>query len=438
MSKSITVFQDNIKVGYLKYTQYKYTFEYDAGYNGCKLIGLNAKSDNKSNELYPIFENLLPEGNRREKLLNSLKSENLLDALLSTKETHGNFDFITTEDEKEYIKSNSKMKYNWTDLKDKILGKNKYPNVVDCNVLIDDAILDDKNSINYSSLSGYQNKIDVSFKGDKLLAVQENSTYLLKPFNRVLSEYKINDKTSGKFPYLSLLEHRDMSFFKNEFGFDVPESGIIKADNQFHYIVKRYDRFEGYKIKQFDFAQLMNVKSEDKYDFSSEALFEKIDDILGDNNSKLKALKFYFASSIIQNNDLHLKNISVIDTGNGKFELAPLYDVISTGTYSDKDNDLALSIKDKSTHQKGKFTVKSFYGLADILGIDKSVFKVEAEKILEIYLEKMPEYIENSKQLLDIDSLDYKVSKYKTENFIDKMQRSFNYRGNQLKKVGML
>ena len=132
------------------------------------------------------------------------------------------------------------------------------------------------------------------------------------------------------------------------------------------------------------------------------------------------------------------KNISVIDTGNGKFELAPLYDVISTGTYSDKNNDLALSIADKSTHQKGKFTVESFYGLADILGIDKSVFKVEAEKIVEIYLEKMPKYIENSKQLLGIDSLDYKVSEYKTENFIDKMQRSFNYRVTQLKKVGML
>ena len=72
------------------------------------------------------------------------------------------------------------------------------------------------------------------------------------------------------------------------------------------------------------------------------------------------------------------------------------------------------------------------------MGIDKSVFKVEAEKIVEIYLEKMPKYIENSKQLLGIDSLDYKVSEYKTENFIDKMQRSFDYRVTQLKKVGML
>jgi serine/threonine-protein kinase HipA len=81
-----------------------------------------------------------------------------------------------------------------------------------------------------------------------------------------------------------------MTFAKNELGFDVPYSAIVKAkDVDYHYVTKRYDRINRLKYNQVDFAQVMGIKSTDKYKSSSEALFEAINKKLSSKEAKLKA-----------------------------------------------------------------------------------------------------------------------------------------------------
>jgi hypothetical protein len=80
------------------------------------------------------------------------------------------------------------------------------------------------------------------------------------------------------------------SFAKNELNFDVPYTALIKGGKEFHYIVKRYDRFDNYKYHQKDFAQYLAMASDKKYNSTSEELFIKINEVLYNKEEKLKAL----------------------------------------------------------------------------------------------------------------------------------------------------
>ena len=429
---SLFVSSNNELLGVLSFKSNSYIFEYDSNTN-TKLSGLESEL-NTSKTLFPIFENLLPESDRRFKLYNPLK-DNLLDVLVKLKNTHGDFSFSNDREKLSNIK-NTEVKF--SEVKAEILSHNDYPNIITFEVDIDNNILNNKADIIVSSLSGYQNKLDVKIENEKIV-FDEKGDYLLKPFSKSLSGYNDRTRKSNSFPYISINEHLNMSFFKNELGFDVPLTAIVKADEQFHYLVKRYDRYNSVKFAQFDFAQLMAVNSDDKYNSTSEELFLKINEVFADNQEeKLKALSFYFASSVIQNNDLHLKNISVIKDIDNKYYLSPLYDVISTGISGDKDNDLALSINSKFPNQKGKFNYESFFGLADILSIDRSTFQKEAENIFDIYISKMPLYIEKTKEILKYHDLEYKKSEYKNNSYVDDMEKSFIYRVKQLEKVGLV
>jgi len=92
-----------------------------------------------------------------------------------------------------------------------------------------------------------------------------------------------------------------MSFAKNAYGFDVPYSGVVVGDRDFHYLVKRYDRYDGDKYEQRDFAQIMDIQSNQKYYTTSERLFDAIADMVKCKEERLKFLEFYLFSFVIEN-----------------------------------------------------------------------------------------------------------------------------------------
>jgi serine/threonine-protein kinase HipA len=59
-----------------------------------------------------------------------------------------------------------------------------------------------------------------------------------------------------------------MSFAKNTLGFRVPYSAIVKneKDDEFHYIVKRFDRLGLHRYAKSTFAVFLGLRSENKYD----------------------------------------------------------------------------------------------------------------------------------------------------------------------------
>jgi len=435
--KNITVLKDGIVVGELSFGDGRYYFKYTSSYKGKDLIGLkNDGTTHESSELFYIFENLIPESHRREKHIDISKYEDLADALTSLVNTHGSYEFVYTYELYKYKKSKDKRP-NWITVKNRILGDYSYPNILDFQIDIDDEILEDRSEYDYSSLSGYQNKIDVNIDETKkrVFIETKNAHYMLKPFNKNIGLY-FGDKKSY-YPQALVNEHLFMSFAKIELGFDVPFNGLIYHNNQFHYIIKRFDRYKEFKYEQYDFGQFLNISGANKYSISSDEVFKKADEILQDKSSKMQMLKFYFYSFIIQHNDLHAKNLSALNIAKERYIFAPLYDVISVGVIKGKDvDDLALPIQRVHKNQKSKFTLEDFLYLARILGLNSLEVKKELRKTLLIFIQEFPNYIEKTKELLDIDELSISKSRMKKTNLINKLHNFYSERIIALRKYG--
>jgi serine/threonine-protein kinase HipA len=223
----------------------------------------------------------------------------------------------------------------------------------------------------------------------------ESSEYLLKPRNFEHGDYFGKDRNNQKsyYPFIALNEHLFMSFAKNELGFDVPYTGVIKADRDFHYLTKRYDRYRGFKYEQRDFAQLLGVLSRNKYRSGSEILFEKLNEVLSSQKSKIEALRFYFYAYLIKHADLHLKNIGILAITPKRYQLTPLYDVISVAIYKGDCDDIGLPFL--KPHKKARnWKMDDFYRLGKILNINRLAVKKALLGVLKTYIVKMPEYIQ--------------------------------------------
>ena len=181
----------------------------------------------------------------------------------------GDFKFIPYFELFKY-KSTAQARPAWHTVKHKILAENSYPNLIDAKILISDEILEEASQKEHSSLSGYQHKIDINLDLEKgtIEESERDAAYLMKPLNRTMTDYFARDENKQKryYPFLALNEHLFMTFAKNELGLNTPYSGIVfSKDGDFHYIVKRYDRYGQYAYGQYDMAQLLNIPSDKKY-----------------------------------------------------------------------------------------------------------------------------------------------------------------------------
>jgi len=433
----LVVFMSGELVGTLEYGGGECSFEYESKYRGEGFEGIAKGQISKSIELFPYFENLIPEYDRRDRLLNG--KDDIADILEGLNNSHGALDFVRLEELFKYKPSYSK-RANWISVKNEILLENSFPNLINAKIMIDDEILDATSNTEHSDLSGYQTKVDIDIVGDEIVE-SHNAEYLIKPRNRNKSNYFNSDENSKKryYPYIAINEHLFMTFAKNELGFDVPYTGIVKAkDIDYHYVTKRYDRINGLKYNQVDFAQVMGVKSTDKYKSSSEELFEAVNKKLSSKKSKLKALMFYYYSYLIKHADLHLKNIGALEIGNKKYILAPLYDLISVGVYNGESWDLGLALKEPYKKPKN-WKLSDFYKLANLVGVSESLFKKEARNITQIYITKMPEYIKKLEEFEKENPLpvqNTRVSSYK--GFSSKINNMFHEKIISLKKLGII
>jgi len=425
----IAVFKSANFVGFLEYEVGRYLFKYDRGYKGKKLDGLEDDSVT-SVTLFPVFENLIPESDRRTSYLD--ENKNLVEILLELNNTHGDFDFISADKLHTY-KADYAQRKNWLLVKDKILEMQEYVNILDLTIDIEKEILEEKGK--HSSLSGYQNKIDVNidFK-DKRVSQSHNALYLLKPYNAESAIYNFKDKQQRYLPFMGLNEHLFMSFAKNAYGFDVPWSGIIVGERDFHYVVKRYDRYDGYKYEQRDFAQIMNIKSDQKYFTTSEKLFDAIALMVKSKEERIKFLEFYIFSFIIEHADLHIKNISILNIGRDKQKLSPLYDLISNGVYRGDSDELGLPLNGK----KKNISLESFYQLSIRIDISKLQTKKIVKRMIEIFINEFPKYIEISSHIDAFEHLKVQKNRVTFGSFNDDLQKFYDRRIERFRQRGIL
>ena len=428
--EQVAVLKSGQLVGFLSYEEGRYGFVYDQSYKGKHLDGLAGDKKFYDTTLFAVFENLIPESDRRDSYLSLNK--NLVEILLELENTHGDFDFVPLEGLYSYNKD-YKHRKSWISVKDELLEKQEFPNILDLAIDIDKAILEAKGK--HSSLSGYQNKIDVEVNFERgVIERSKKALYLLKPYNVENAIYNFRDKEQNYLPYMGLNEHLFMSFAKNAYGFDVPWSAVIAGEKDFHYLVKRYDRYEGYKYEQRDFAQIMDIKSDQKYFSTSERLFDAIAGVIRSKEERLRFLEFYIFSFVIEHADLHLKNISIINIGKDKYRLSPLYDLISNGVYRSDSDELGLPLGGK----RRNIDIEDFYALSMRLDISRLQTRKSLKKIVDIFADTFPYYIEKTRQIKLFDSLKVQKSRYGFGNFSEKLEIFYTRRIKALKNRGFL
>ncbi len=347
------------------------------------------------------FEENIPEGINKEILeLNNKTSDEFL-ILSQLKDNIGDIFFSKSLDDISYKEQVNTPSY--LTILDEMLEKNPKINVLngfnieltDIDLFPEGHDLSKLKQIKSDGISGFQYKklVNVDFENKRIyFSEKESNLYILKPYSKL----KSNKNIETYFPHISLNEHLFMSFAKNELGFRVPYSAIFKTDeNEYHYLVKRFDRYKVHKYAKTTFSVFMGLRSERKYDTTSEKLFKRISKELISPLERLELLKHYVYSVIIQHEDMHTKNLSLM-FDKGKVLLSPLYDIACTGLYdTTKGYDTHLTIRGKQNNIRPN----DFKPLCVALDISHSLFKKEASKICKIYQTKLPSYIDEIEKL---------------------------------------
>lgn len=156
----------------------------------------------------------------------------------------------------------------------------------------------------------------------------------------------------------------------------VPSSLIYLQSGELAYITKRIDRTPtGEKIHLLDMFQI--TEAFDKYKSSMEKIGKAINEY--SNNTlldKLYFLEIAVFSFITGNNDMHLKNFSMINNGD-KWTLAPAYDLLNVAIINPEDTEeLALTLEGK----KKKLKWENFERLGKLLDLNEKQIKGVAKR----------------------------------------------------------
>lgn len=203
------------------------------------------------------------------------------------------------------------------------------------------------------SLSVVKNTIQDEEKGRLTVVGALGGNYIFKP-------------PSDHFPEMPENEHVTMRIAE-AFGINVVKSSLIRLKSgELSYITKRIDRTDiGEKTHMLDMFQI--TEAFDKYKSSMEkvgkALQEYSDNTLLDLVYFLELAVFCFLTG---NNDMHLKNFSMIFQNN-KWTLAQAYDLLNVAIVNPEDTEeLALTLEGK----KRKLHWEHFLRLGLQLGLN--------------------------------------------------------------------
>lgn len=201
------------------------------------------------------------------------------------------------------------------------------------------------------SIQGVQPKLSakLNVKDEVFDIVDRGGTYILKPQNNFYPELPENESLTMKLAELA--------------GIEVPLSGMIYSlEGKLTYFIKRFDRYgRNKKLSIEDFAQLAGKSRETKYDYSMEKLVTLIDTFCTfPAIEKVRLFRLTIFNFLIGNEDMHLKNFSLI-TRDNKVELSPAYDLLNTTIVVPRaQEEIALPIAGKKRNLNAKILIDYF------------------------------------------------------------------------------
>ncbi|MCF8226552.1 MAG: HipA domain-containing protein [Bacteroidales bacterium] len=203
------------------------------------------------------------------------------------------------------------------------------------------------------SVQGIQPKLSavLNIKEEKFDIVDKYGKYLLKPQHHF---------------YPQMPENEDLTMrLAASIGFDVPIHGMIWAkDNTLTYFIKRFDRKgQKGKIPIEDFSQLAGLSRDTKYNYSMEKVVHLINEhCTFPAIEKVKLFKLVIFCFVTGNEDMHLKNFSIINQ-NGKIEISPCYDLLNTTIeLENASEEIALTLQGRRKKLTKQMLINYFGG----------------------------------------------------------------------------
>ena len=136
----------------------------------------------------------------------------------------------------------------------------------------------------------------------------------------------------------------------------VPHSLIRLKSGELAYITRRVDRSKNQKLHMEDMCQLTERLTEHKYQGSHEQIAKAIN--LYASNPGLDKVNFYelvLFCYLTGNNDMHLKNFSLLKDKSKEYNLCPAYDLVASELVVEGDDEeLALNLNGKKKRLKKK------------------------------------------------------------------------------------
>jgi serine/threonine-protein kinase HipA len=187
------------------------------------------------------------------------------------------------------------------------------------------------------SIQGVQPKLSVrlNVKDEIFEMIDTGGRYIFKPQTANYQEVPENEDVSMRLAEL--------------IGIDVPLHGLVYSkDGTMTYFIRRFDRAgRNRKIPVEDFAQLSGRDRDTKYDSSMEKVVSLIERFCTfPAIEKLKLFHLTIFNYLIGNEDMHLKNFSVIRR-DLKVELSPAYDLLNSTIVINSREELALPLNGK-------------------------------------------------------------------------------------------
>lgn len=225
------------------------------------------------------------------------------------------------------------------------------------------------------SIQGVQTKLSaqLQIKEGHFKIVDHKGHYILKT-------------QSAHYPELPENEALTMSL-ASMVGIEVPVHGLLYAkDDSKTYFIKRFDRVgHNKKLALEDFSQLSGKSRDTKYKSSMEQVIDIINQYCTFPKIEcIRLFKLTLFNYLIGNEDMHLKNFSII-TKNQKNYLSPAYDLLNTTiAMIDPKEELALPLKGK----KNNLTKKDFlsYFAIERLKINQTII----DEVINEFSKKLP------------------------------------------------
>ncbi len=207
---------------------------------------------------------------------------------------------------------------------------------------------------------------------------------------------------SAKYPNLPELEDLTMKMAEIAHIRTARHTLIRLADGELGYLTLRMDRGrKGEKISMLDMCQLTNRLTEHKYYGTYQQLAETIKKY--SSAPMLDVQRFWeivLFSWMTGNSDMHCKNFSLIDSGNGEYVLSPAYDLLAVLLADPQDpEEMAMSFS--LGGKKNGFNRNTFMSAFTQSGIPATV----ADKMIN----RMAGYLPDWKRLISHSFLSEKM-----------------------------